>query len=169
MLVFFLYAFPFVTFPFLSISSIHYTLFCTARLFPFASAPSLFTFFSLYFTTCTVYLISCPVGVSKVIELEKFLSSGGSPNDIRTLLKLECSRAEIECSVEAEVNLDVRINVEVDMKVEVEGRGEAVEEGEVVLKVDMTGDAKAKAEGGGEGVGKTEEGQSVRTSAGPSA
>ena len=129
----------------------------------------------MYHIPCTLYCVLCTVGVSKVIELEKFLSSGGSPNDIRTLLKLECSRAEIECSVEAEVNLNVGINVEVEVKnkVEVEGEveeeGEAVKEVEIVLEVDITADAKADAESGGEREGKAEEGHSVRTSAVPSA
>jgi hypothetical protein len=63
-------------------------------------------------------------GVSKVIELEKFLSSGGSPSDIRTLLRAERLKAETECS-----------------KGEVGGEAEAVEEAEVVLEVDMTAGA----------------------------
>lgn len=60
-----------------------------------------------------------------MIELEKFLSSGGSPSDIRTLLGTERSAAEIECS-----------------KGEVGGEAKAVEEAEVVLDVDMTAGAE---------------------------
>ena len=54
-----------------------------------------------------------------MIELEKFLSSGGSPSDIRTLLTAERSKAETEYS-----------------------KGEVGGEAEVVLEVDMTAGAE---------------------------
>lgn len=60
-----------------------------------------------------------------MIELENFLSSGGSPSDIRRLLRTERLKAESEYS-EGEVG----------------GEAEAVEEAEVVLEVDMTAGAE---------------------------
>jgi hypothetical protein len=81
--------------------------------------------FDLSSPLSSLHIIVQPLaGVSKVIEVEKFLSSGGSPSDIRTLLRAERLKAETECS-----------------KGEVGGEAEAVEEAEVVLEVDMTAGA----------------------------
>lgn len=68
-------------------------------------------------------------GVSKVIELEKFLSSGGSPSAIRTLLRTGRSTAETQ-------------DGKGEGEGEVEGEAEAVEEAEVVLEADITAGAQ---------------------------
>ena len=70
------------------------------------------------------------VGVSKVVELEKFLASGGTPSDVRALITAERSKTEIG-------------NVEVEVEVVVEDA--AVKEVEVVLLVDMTAEADVVA------------------------
>ena len=69
-----------------------------------------------------------------MIELEKFLSSGGSPSDIRALLAAESSRALMK-----------HIQVQVDVEDGVEGGEEAVKEVEVEV-VPMIGRATDEEE-----------------------
>lgn len=65
-----------------------------------------------------------------MIELEKFLSSGGSPSDIRTILRTERSKKETHNG---------------QSEGELVGEVEAVEEAEVMIEVDMRAGAEEAA------------------------